>query len=51
MKKLTAVRLEPQQVKALEKIGKREDRSVSWLIRKAIDEFLKRAESSKKEIA
>jgi predicted transcriptional regulator len=51
MRKLTAVRLDPQQLKALEKVGKREDRSVSWLIRKAIDEFLKHAQSGKKEIA
>jgi len=50
MRKLTAVRLEPQQVKALEKIGKREDRSVSWLIRRAIDEFLKHERSGNKEI-
>jgi predicted transcriptional regulator len=49
MRKLTAVRLDPQQVKALEKIGKREDRSMSWLIRKAVDEFLKHAQSGKKE--
>jgi predicted transcriptional regulator len=41
-KKLTAVRLKPEQVKKLEKIALREDLPVSWLIRKAIDEFLKR---------
>jgi predicted transcriptional regulator len=41
-KKLIAVRLKPEQVKKLEKIAAREDFSVSWLIRKAIDEFLKR---------
>ncbi len=40
-KKLTAVRLKPEQVKKLEKIAVREDLPVSWLIRKAIDEFLK----------
>jgi hypothetical protein len=39
---LTAVRLDPEQLKALEKLGQKEDRPVSWLIRKAIDEFLKR---------
>jgi predicted transcriptional regulator len=41
-KRLTAVRLKPEQVKKLEKIAVREDLPVSWLIRKAIDEFLKR---------
>jgi predicted transcriptional regulator len=41
-KQLTAVRLKPEQVKKLEKIAVREDVPVSWLIRKAIDEFLKR---------
>jgi predicted transcriptional regulator len=41
-KKLTAIRLKPEQVKKLEEISVREDVPVSWLIRKAIDEFLKR---------
>lgn len=41
-KKLTAIRLKPEQVQKLEKLSVREDVSVSWLIRKAIDEFLKR---------
>jgi predicted transcriptional regulator len=40
-KKLVAIRLKPEQLKKLEKISAREDLSVSWLIRKAIDEFLK----------
>lgn len=35
------MRLKPEQVKKLEKIAAREDLTVSWLIRKAIDEFLK----------
>jgi Ribbon-helix-helix protein, copG family. len=42
VKKLTAVRLKAEQLKKLEKIALREDLPVSWLIRKAIDEFLKR---------
>jgi predicted transcriptional regulator len=42
VKKLTAVRLKPEQLKRLGKIAVREDVPVSWLIRKAIDEFLKR---------
>ncbi len=41
-KKLTGVRLKPEQLKKLEKIAVRKDLPVSWLIRKAIDEFLKR---------
>jgi predicted transcriptional regulator len=41
-KKLTAVRLKPEQLKKLEKISVREDLPISWLIRRAIDEFLKR---------
>jgi predicted transcriptional regulator len=41
-KKLTAIRLKPEQLRKLAKISVREDVSVSWLIRKAIDEFLKR---------
>jgi predicted transcriptional regulator len=41
-KKLAAVRLKPEQLEKLEKISVREDLPVSWLIRKAIDEFLKR---------
>jgi predicted transcriptional regulator len=39
---LTAIRLKPNQLQKLEKIAVREDVPVSWLIRKAIDEFLKR---------
>jgi predicted transcriptional regulator len=41
-KKLTAIRLKPEQIRKLDKIARREDLPVSWLIRKAIDEFLKR---------
>ena len=41
-KKLTAVRLKPEQLKKLAQISVREDLPISWLIRKAIDEFLKR---------
>jgi predicted DNA-binding protein len=41
-KKLTAIRLKPEQVEKLAKLSIREDVPVSWLIRKAIDEFLKR---------
>jgi hypothetical protein len=41
-KKLTALRLKPEQIRKLGKLAAREDVSVSWLIRRAIDEFLKR---------
>jgi hypothetical protein len=41
-KKLTAIRLKPEQIAKLEKIARRDDVPVSWLIRRAIDEFLKR---------
>jgi hypothetical protein len=41
-KKLVAVRLKPQQVARLGKLALSEDVPISWLIRKAIDEFLKR---------
>ena len=41
-KTLTAVRLKPAQIERLKRIAIREDVPVSWLIRKAIDEFLKR---------
>ena len=40
--KLTAIRLKLEQVEKLEKISVREDLPISWLIRRAIDEFLKR---------
>jgi len=42
MKKLTALRLEPKQLKELSKIGKRLDRTTSYLIRRAVDEFIKK---------
>jgi predicted transcriptional regulator len=41
-KTLAAVRLKPEQLKKLQQISVREDLPVSWLIRKAIDEYLKR---------
>ena len=41
-RELTAIRLDASQMKALRRIGKREDRPYSWLIRKAIDEFVER---------
>jgi predicted transcriptional regulator len=41
-KRLVTVRLKSEQVDRLAKIASRKDLPVSWLIRKAIDEFLKR---------
>jgi predicted transcriptional regulator len=41
----TSVRLTQASIDALEKIGKQEDRAVSYLIRKAVEEFVaKRAQ-------
>ena len=46
-KTLTAIRLEPKQLAELGKIAKREDRVVSYLIRKAIDEYVARHKKGK----
>ena len=45
---LTAVRIEQPLLDKLGKIAQSEDRSVSYLIRQAIWEFLKRRETRKK---
>jgi predicted transcriptional regulator len=37
-----ALRIEEAKLSDLQRIAKKKDRSVSYLIRKAIDEFLKR---------
>jgi len=42
--KLTGIRTSPEQWERLEQIGAKLDRPVSWLIRKAIDEFIERNE-------
>ena len=44
-KDLTAVRLEEKTLEALKKMGKQKDgifadRTLSWLIRRAVDEFI-----------
>lgn len=41
-KRPSTVRLEPEQERALAQIGERLDRSRSWLIRKAVAEFIER---------
>lgn len=38
----TSIRLKPEQMKKLEALAAKEDLPVSWLIRRAIDEFLQR---------
>lgn len=47
-KNVTSVRLTDEQAKALDEIGKQEDRSRSWLIRKAVDEFIGRYRKAEK---
>jgi predicted transcriptional regulator len=47
-RKLIAIRLDPEQIKALDKMSQQEDRPMSWLIRKAIDQFLKLPKSRKR---
>jgi len=49
-RKLVAIRLDPEQIRALERMGQQEDRPVSWLIRKAIDEFLKLPKNRKQRM-
>ncbi len=41
-KTVTSVRLSDEQTQALDAIGVREDRSRSWLISRAIDEYIAR---------
>ena len=38
----TAVRLEPKQLAELEKIAKHQDRTIAYIIRKAIDEYVRK---------
>ena len=44
----TSVRLTDEQIKALDEIGEREERSRSWLISKAIDEYIARDKKTRK---
>jgi predicted transcriptional regulator len=39
---LVALRISTAQRQALRKLALRQDRTISWLIRKAIEEFLKK---------
>ncbi|WP_433465795.1 ribbon-helix-helix protein, CopG family [Spirillospora sp. CA-128828] len=44
----TSIRLTAAQEQALDEIGKQEDRDRSWLIRKAVDEFIERHREAEK---
>jgi predicted transcriptional regulator len=48
LKHMKAIRISDEQLKRLAEIGEEMDRPASWLIRRAIDEFIKRAKPSKK---
>jgi predicted transcriptional regulator len=41
--------MDTKAVKALEQIGKELDRSASWLIRKAVDEYVERHQQAAKK--
>lgn len=45
---VTSVRLSETQAEALDAIGERDERSRSWLIRKAVDEFIERHRQGQK---
>jgi predicted transcriptional regulator len=40
--KIQTVRLDEQTLAVLKKIAEKQDRTVGWLIRKAVEEFVKR---------
>jgi predicted transcriptional regulator len=46
--KSISVRMDMKTVKALEKIGVELDRSISWLVRKAAEEYIERYQPPKK---
>jgi predicted DNA-binding protein len=46
LKELIALRLDPKQLAELERIAKREDRAVSYIIRKAIDAYIQKDKRS-----
>jgi predicted transcriptional regulator len=48
-KKLTAVRLDEAQHARLEKIAERDERSVAFLIRRAVNEYLDRTDPKPKK--
>jgi predicted transcriptional regulator len=48
LKRMKVIRISDDQLKRLDEIGEVMDRPASWLIRRAIDEFIERAKPSKK---
>jgi hypothetical protein len=48
LKRMKAIRISDEQLKHLAEVGEEMDRPASWLIRRAIDEFIERAKPSKK---
>lgn len=47
MLKMISLRIKEQQLRKLAEIGKQQDRPVSWLIRKAVDDFIERQRKGK----
>jgi predicted transcriptional regulator len=49
--KQTSIRLDPKAIEALQKIGRRPevDRDWSYLVRKAMDEFIERDEAARRK--
>jgi predicted transcriptional regulator len=45
--KMTAIRVEGDEYKRLQQIGQELDRPVSWVIRKAVQEFIERYKPAK----
>jgi len=45
--RMKAIRVSDEQLKRLAEIGQEMDRPASWLIRRAIDEFIERAKPKK----
>ncbi len=46
--KPVTIRMDSDDVKALERIGEELDRSVSWLIRKSVQEYIERYRAAKR---
>jgi len=46
--KAVTIRMDSDDVKALERIGEELDRSVSWLIRKSVEEYIERYRAAKR---
>lgn len=46
--RMVCTRFSPETLAALERIGKEQDRSISWLVRKAADELVQRSKAKNK---